>query len=311
MPLITGNDVATRRALLVFAFATALVAAADIPDVPPGCRHICQSLDGQQRRGCRKPDGFPEPQHRGRPFCPRPVRAACPVRSGSAQHGQARYVRSDSRACGRVADPFSRSSYFGALAVLAVFVVRRSVRGLIIAAVAALCLIPVLPAAVAARIGSVWSSSGLDGSPATRPRLWRSALRMFWHQPLVGIGYLHLLLPCPPAYYQDTGNYGVSAVNFAGLNYAHNIQRRAADRPCLGAVLLGTLIVVGWRAAWAVVQANDWVGESAVLAFVGIGVCLLFGDPMFATAVLAAFLLVVLAARHAARERVPQSRVSW
>ncbi len=310
MPLITGNDVATRRALLVFAFATALVAAAEIPTSRSAVATYANLSTVNSAAAAASQTGSLNHNTEGALF----VLALCVLlaRCARARHSMARLAMFAAIAvlAAGVAYSFSRSSYFGALAVLAVFVVRRSVRGLIIAAVAALCLIPVLPAAVAARIGSVWSSSGLDGSSATRLNLWRSALRMFWHQPLVGIGYLHFssLLP---AYYQDTGNYNVSAVNFAGLNYAHNIFLTVLSQTGLvGAVLLGTLIVVGWRAAWAVVQANDWVGESAVLAFVGIGVCSLFGDPMFATAVLAAFLLVVLAARHAARERYPQSRVA-
>ena len=45
-------------------------------------------------------------------------------------------------------------------------------------------------------------------------------------------------------------------------------------------------------------RAGDWVGESAVLAFIGIGVSSVFGDPFFQAAVLAAFMLVILAARH-------------
>jgi O-antigen ligase len=71
----------------------------------------------------------------------------------------------------------------------------------------------------------------------------------------------------------------------------------------LGAVLVGALIVMGWRPAWSAARIGNWAGESSLLAFIGIGICSAFGEPLFEPAVLAAFLLVVLAPRRAAELR--------
>jgi O-antigen/teichoic acid export membrane protein/O-antigen ligase len=198
-----------------------------------------------------------------------------------------------------VAYSFSRSSYFGALAVVAVFAMRRSVRGLIGASVAACCLVPLLPATVLARIGTVWTNSNLDTSGIVRLDLWSSALRMFIHEPVLGVGYLHFsdLLP---AYYHNTGTYDISATNLSSLTYAHDTLLTVLSQTgLLGAALVGALIVMGWRRAWSAARIGNWAGESSVLAFIGIGVCSAFGEPLFEPAVLAVFLLVVLAPRRA------------
>ena len=197
-----------------------------------------------------------------------------------------------------VAYSFSRSSYFGALAVLAVFAVRRPVRVSLISAAVAVCVIPVLPPAVSARIGTVWSSNGLDASSVARLDLWRSALHMFIHQPILGVGYLHFSGQLP-VYFQNTNSSYIPIAGFAGLIYAHNIYLTVLSQTGLiGFFLVGALVVGGWRGAWSAMRAGDWAGESAVLAFVGIGVGAVFGDPFFQAAVLAAFMLVILAGRH-------------
>jgi hypothetical protein len=67
----------------------------------------------------------------------------------------------------------------------------------------------------------------------------------------------------------------------------------------IGALLVGAMIVMGWRQAWSAARIGNWVGESSLLAFIGVGICSAFGEPLFEPAVLAAFLLVVLAPRHA------------
>jgi len=74
----------------------------------------------------------------------------------------------------------------------------------------------------------------------------------------------------------------------------------------VGAALVGSLIVMGWRRAWPAARIGDWAGESSILAFIGIGICSAFGEPLFEPAVLAAFLLVVLAPRRAEEFRNAQ-----
>jgi O-antigen/teichoic acid export membrane protein/O-antigen ligase len=198
-----------------------------------------------------------------------------------------------------VAYSFSRASYFGALAVVVVFAVRRSVRGLIGASVAACCLVPLLPATVLARMSTVWTNSNLDTSSLVRLDLWSSAIRMFIHEPVLGVGYLHFSALLP-AYYHNTSTYNISAINFSSLPYAHNTLLTVLSQTgLLGAVLVGALIVMGWRQAWFAARIGNWAGESSLLAFIGIGICSAFGEPLFEPAVLAAFLLVVLASRRA------------
>jgi O-antigen/teichoic acid export membrane protein/O-antigen ligase len=198
-----------------------------------------------------------------------------------------------------VAYSFSRASYFGALAVIAVFAVRRSVRGLIGATVAACCLVPLLPATVYARISTVWTNSSLDTSGVVRLDLWSSALRMFLHDPVLGVGYLHFSALLP-AYYHNTSTYSTSAINFSGLPYAHNTLLTVLSQTgLLGIALVGTIAVLGWRHAWSATRRGNWAGESSLLAFVGIGICSAFGEPLFEPAVLAAFLIVVMAPRPA------------
>ncbi len=198
-----------------------------------------------------------------------------------------------------IAYSFSRSSYFGAFAVIALFAARRSFRGLAGAAIAIGALALVLPAAVSARLGTVWQSSNLDASSAIRIDLWSSALRMFDAHPLLGVGYLNFAANLP-AYFIDTGSYGSSIVQFSKLDFAHSIYLTViAETGLAGAVLVIVLIVIGWRRAWAAARASDWVGEGAVLSFAGMGVCSAFGEVLLVPAILAAFLLVILATHRA------------
>jgi O-antigen/teichoic acid export membrane protein/O-antigen ligase len=209
-----------------------------------------------------------------------------------------------------IAYSFSRSSYFGALAVIAVFAARRSARGLASAAVAVGLLVPLLPAAVAARLGTVWTSSGQDPSSALRLDLWSSALRMFDAHPLTGVGYLNFSSQLP-SYYVNTGNYDSFIIQFSKLDFAHNIYLTVlAEAGLVGAVLVGSLIVIGWRRGWSAARSGDWAGEGAVLGFVGVGVCAAFGEVLLVPPILGAFLLVVLAAdgrREAARDGVARA----
>src|SRR5581483_7326778 len=120
-----------------------------------------------------------------------------------------------------IAYSFSRSGYLAALAVIVLFAARRSARGLAGTTVAVSSLVPVLPAAVSARLGSVWDSSGLDPSSALRLDLWSSALRMFEAHPAFGVGYLNFSNQLP-AYYTNTGSYDTYVIQFSLLDFAHN-----------------------------------------------------------------------------------------
>jgi len=73
-----------------------------------------------------------------------------------------------------------------------------------------------------------------------------------------------------------------------------------AETGIVGALLVGALVVIGWRRAWSAARAGDWAGESALLAFVGVGVCSAFGEVLLVPPILAAFVMVVLAARRPA-----------
>jgi O-antigen ligase len=194
-----------------------------------------------------------------------------------------------------IAFSFSRSSYLAALAVLGIFALRRSLRGVLWAAATGACLIRALPAAVITRAETV-SSGPLDVSSALRLDLWTSAIHMFQARPLTGVGYLNFAAELP-AYFQNTGDYNTFAVQFSSLAFAHNTYLTAlAETGLAGTVLAGALIVAGWRTAWAALRSGEWTGESAVLALVGIAVCSFFGEVLLVPAVLAAFLLVVNAA---------------
>jgi O-antigen/teichoic acid export membrane protein/O-antigen ligase len=195
-----------------------------------------------------------------------------------------------------VAYSFSRSSYFGALAVIVVFAVRRSVRGLIGAAVGVGGLLPLLPAAVTARLGTVWSSSGLDADSAVRLDLWSSSIRMFEVHPLFGVGYLNFAAQLP-AYFTATGNYDSFLIQLSLLDFSHNTFLTVLSQTgIVGVLLVAALGTIGWRRGWRAMRAADWAGESTVLAFVGVGMCSVFGEVLLVPTILAAFLMVVLAA---------------
>jgi O-antigen/teichoic acid export membrane protein/O-antigen ligase len=211
----------------------------------------------------------------------------------------------------------SRSAYFGTLAVFVVFALRRSLRGLAVTVVAAACLVTVLPAAVLARVSTLWNSNGLDTSSAVRLDLWTAALHMFAKQPLFGVGYLNFSSQLP-IYYTDSGNYAVSQLQFASLYFAHNTYLTIlAETGVVGAILVGVLITLAWRRAWSATRPGlekaSWTGECAVLAFAGVGTCSVFGEPLLVPAVLAGFLLPIMAVRASTtggRRPAPASEVN-
>lgn len=197
-----------------------------------------------------------------------------------------------------VAYTFSRASYFGAITMIVCYALRRSIPGLISLAVGIGCLLPVLPAAVTARLGTVLSSSSnLDVDSAVRLDLWTSALRMFDAHPLFGVGYLNFATQLP-YYFQATGNYNVAYVQFPLLEFAHNTYLTVLSQTGLiGAIGVGALVTLAWRRAWSASRTGDWCGEAALLTIIGVGVCSLFGEVLLVPAILCGFILVILAAR--------------
>jgi O-antigen/teichoic acid export membrane protein/O-antigen ligase len=301
--LIAGPNLITHRATVVFAFSTVCVALAEIPTARSSLAASANISAVNSAATAAGQTGALNHNTEGAFF----VLALCVLLAfyPRARAGIAKLAIAAGIAVLLIgiAYSFSRASYFGALAVVAVFAVRRSVRGLIGASVAACCLVPLLPATVLARIGTVWTNSNLDTSGIVRLDLWNSALRMFIHEPVLGVGYLHFseLLP---AYYHNTSTYAISATNLSSLTYAHDTLLTVLSQTgLLGAALVGTLIVMGWRRAWSAARIGNWAGESSVLAFIGIGVCSAFGEPLFEPTVLAAFLLVALTPRHTEKFR--------
>ncbi len=306
LPLIAGADRVTRRALVLFGFTAACLAIAETiaahaslaaqTDISAAASALVTA--GQTGAVNHNAEGalfvlalgvllalFPRARHGG---------------------GRLALAAAITALAVGVAFSFSRSSYFGALALIALFAARRSMRGLVGAAVGLGCLVPLLPAAVTARFGTVWSSSGLDASSALRLDLWSSAARMFAARPLFGVGYLNFADQLP-VYFANTGNYDTAIVQFPLLEFAHNAYLSVlAETGAVGAALVGTLIVVGWRRAWLAARCGDWAGEAAVLGLVGMGVCSAFGEVLFVLPILAALVMVVLAARRTGEVRRDQ-----
>jgi len=297
VPLIADADTATRRAVVVFGFASAVLAVAEIARSHASLVATGDTSTAGSAQTAAGQTGAVNHNAEAAVFVlalavmlawlPRAHRPAAKAAAAAAAAALALGI----------AYSFSRSGYLAALAVVAVFAARRSARGLAGAAVAVGCLVPVLPAAVSARLGSVWNSSGLDPSSALRLDLWSSALRMFEAHPLFGVGYLNFSQQLP-AYYVNTGSYDSYVIQFQLLDFAHNTYlTMLAETGLAGVVLLGVLAAVGWRRAWPAARAGDWAGEAALLSFVGIGVCGFFGEVLLVSPILTAFLLVVLAAR--------------
>jgi len=296
LPVIAGAERVTRRALVVFGFTTACLAIVETITahaslaLQTGISAAASALvtAGQTGAVNHNAEGALFVLALG-------VLLALFPRTG---HGGAKLALAaaiTALAVG-VACSFSRSSYFGALALIVLFAARRSVRGLIGAAVSLGCLVPLLPAAVVARFTTVWGSSGLDASSALRLDLWSSALRMFAARPLFGVGYLNFAAQLP-RYFYNTGSYDTTLVQFPLLEFAHNTYLSVlAETGAVGALLVGALIVIGWRRAWLAARSGDWAGEAAVLGLVGIGVCSAFGEILFVLPILAALVMVVLAA---------------
>jgi O-antigen/teichoic acid export membrane protein/O-antigen ligase len=203
-----------------------------------------------------------------------------------------------------VAYSLSRAAYLAGIAVVVLYAVRRSLRGVLALCVGVACLLPLLPAAVAARFGSMLGGGALDADSAVRLDLWSSALRMFEAHPAFGVGYLNFAGQLP-AYYQATGDYEVMLLQFPFLNFAHNTYLTVLSQTGLvGTVGIGSLGVFGVRWAWRAARSGDPAGEAALLAMLGAGVCSFFGEVLLLPPLLAGLTLIVLAAKPA-RADVP------
>ncbi|TDU03435.1 O-antigen/teichoic acid export membrane protein [Streptomyces sp. 846.5] len=208
-----------------------------------------------------------------------------------------------------VAYSLSRAAYLAGIVVLAIRTLRSPLRSLLALGLGLTCLMPLLPAAIAARFGSVLGGSALDSDSAVRLDLWSSALRMFDAHPVFGVGYLNFagLLP---TYYHATGSYNSMFLQFPRLEFAHNTYLTVLSQTgLLGAVGIGLLTVLGTRRAWSAIRSGEPAGQAALLALAGAGICSAFGEVLLVPPLLAGLLLIVLAAGRrtpaAAPVRVP------
>lgn len=307
IPLIAGTGHAARQAILVFCFSTAIFAAAEIAT----SRAIVASLGAvtplYASSLAAAQTGALNHNIEGALF----VLALAVLLAWlhRCRHGLAKVCTGAAIAMLLVgiAYSYSRASYFGAIAVLILFAIRRSVRGLIGLAVAIGVALPLMPATVAARLATIWNTTGLDPSSAVRLDLWTSAVRMFTAHPVLGVGYLHFAAQLP-SYYVATGRYSLSLVDFSDLGYAHNFYLSVpAETGLLGVLFVGALLAVAWRIMRSAIRSGDWIGEGTLLALAGLAVCSVFGEVLFQAVVLAAFLLIALAGRRGAEVRLDRA----
>ena len=300
IPLVAGTGRVARQAILVFCFSTALFAIAEIATSRASVASLGTVSPSYAASLTAAQTGALNHNIQGALF----VLALAVLLAWlpKGRHGI-------TKACtlvaivvllAGIAYSFSRSSFLGAIAVLILFAVRRRIRGLVGLAIVIVGVLPLIPAAVSARLSTISGGVTLDPSSAVRLDLWKSAIRMFSAHPVFGVGYLHFATQLP-VYYAATGTYNVSLVNFSDLDYAHNFYLSIpAETGLIGVFLVGALIVIAWRIMWSAMRSRDWIGEGSLLAFGGLVVCSIFGEVMLQAAVLAAFLLVALAGRRQA-----------
>ncbi|MEW1913805.1 O-antigen ligase family protein [Kitasatospora sp. NPDC085895] len=201
-----------------------------------------------------------------------------------------------------IAYSLSRAAYLAGIAMMVVYTYRRALRGILALGFGATCLVPLVPAAIAARFGLVLGGSTLDTDSAVRLDLWSSALRMFDAHPLFGVGYLNFAGQLP-AFYHATGHYNVMFLQFPLLDFAHNTYLTVLSQTGLvGAVGFGSLAALGVRRAWTALRSGDHAGEAALLAMVGTGICSMFGEVLLVPTLLSGLVLIVLAAKPAAAD---------
>jgi O-antigen ligase len=308
LPVIAGNDVLTRRAVIAFGFSTACLAVAEALKSHASLTAAGSASAAGSALAAANNTGAVNHNAEGAIFVL--ALAGLLARFPHARRAAEKLALAaaiTALVIG-IAYSFSRSAYFGALAVITLFAARRSIRGLACAAVAVGCLVLVLPTAVGARLGSVWGSSGLDVSSALRLDLWSSALRMFEAHPVFGVGYLNFAAQLP-GYYINSGSYDTFVIQFSLLDFAHNTYLTVlAETGLVGVVLVGALIAIGSHRAWVAARHGSWTGEGALLGLVGVGICSAFGEVLLVSPILASFLLTVLAAdrtRGGSRDAIP------
>ena len=244
LPVIARADAVTRHATIVFAFATACAALIEIPTSRASVANSGNILATNSAALAADQTGALNHNTMGGLF----ILALCVLLASYSRLRRqiARFatVAAIAALVAGIAYSFSRSSYFGTLSVLTVFAIRRPASRLLISVVAAGCTIPLLPPAVSARIGSVWSGGGLDPSSVGRLDLWRAALQMFIHHPIFGVGYLHFTSQLP-AYFQNTSSSYIPIYGFSGILYAHNLFLTLLSQAGLiGVVLVGALVMM-------------------------------------------------------------------
>ena len=204
-----------------------------------------------------------------------------------------------------VAYSLSRAAYLAGIVVLVIRTLRRPLRSLLALGLGVTCLMPLLPAAIAARFGLVLGGSTLDSDSAVRLDLWSSALRIFDTHPVFGVGYLNFA-SLLPSYYHATGNYNTMFLQFPLLEFAHNTYLTVLSQTgLLGATGIGLLTALGAHRAWSAIRAGDPAGEAALLALAGAGICSAFGEVLLVPPLLAGLLLIVLAAGRRAPAAAP------
>jgi O-antigen/teichoic acid export membrane protein/O-antigen ligase len=295
LPLIADADETTRRAVMLLGFSAACLAVPEILQAHASLAALGNISAAQSAVVAANQTGAVNHNSEGALFVL--ALAVLLARLGRTRGGaRIAVVAAIVLVVAGVAYSFSRASYLGALAVIAVYAARRSVRGVAGAAIGLGGLLPLLPAAVTARLGTVWSPNGMDPDSAVRLDLWSSAIRMFDAHPVFGVGDLHFAAQLP-AYFSSSGNYDSFLIQFSLLDHAHNTFLTVlAETGIVGGLLVLALGVSGWHKGWRAMRAADWAGEGAVLAFIGVGVCSAFGEVLLVPAILAMFLLVVLAA---------------
>jgi O-antigen/teichoic acid export membrane protein/O-antigen ligase len=299
VPLIADGDRVTRRAIMLFAFTSACLA---VPEILTARASLAGSSDisaVQSAMVAAGQTGAVNHNSQGALFVIGMAVLLAALPRCRDRGARIAVLAAIVLLAVGVAFSFSRASYFGGIAVIVGYAARRSVKGLAGVAAGCGCLVPFLPAAVAARLGSVWSSSGLDTDSAVRLDLWSSALRMFDAHPLFGVGFLNFSNQLP-AYFTSSGNYDSFLVQLSLVDFAHNMFLTViAETGLIGGVLVLALGVAGWRRSWRAMRASDWAGEAAVLALIGVATCSAFGEVLFVPAILAAFLMVMLSAAGA------------